>query len=155
MTNNQTINIRLATVQDLEALAQLFDAYRQFYEQATDIELATTFIKDRLNHQDSMIFVALNSEQALIGFCQLYPTFCSVIAAPICVLYDLYVDSTTRKSGAGKALMLAAQEYAANNGFKRLDLTTAKTNLNAQALYESLGWVRDEIFYSYNKELPK
>ena len=155
MTNNQTINIRLATVQDAEALAQLFDAYRQFYEQATDIELATTFIKDRLNHQDSMIFVALNSEQALIGFCQLYPTFCSVIAAPICVLYDLYVDSTTRKSGTGKALMLAAQEYAANNGFKRLDLTTAKTNLNAQALYESLGWVRDEIFYSYNKELPK
>ena len=108
-----------------------------------------------MNHQDSIIFVALNSAQALIGFCQLYPTFCSVIAAPICVLYDLYVDSTTRKSGAGKALMLAAQEYAANNGFKRLDLTTAKTNLNAQALYESLGWVRDEIFYSYNKELPK
>ena len=155
MTNNQTISIRLATLQDLEALAQLFDAYRQFYEQATDIELATTFIKDRLNHQDSIIFVALNSEQASIGFCQLYPTFCSVIAAPICVLYDLYVDSTTRKSGAGKALMLAVQEYAANNGFKRLDLTTAKTNLNAQALYESLGWVRDEIFYSYNKELPK
>ena len=155
MTNNQTISIRLATLQDLEALAQLFDAYRQFYEQATDIELATTFIKDRLNHQDSIIFVALNSAQALIGFCQLYPTFCSVIAAPICVLYDLYVDSTTRKSGAGKALMLAAQEYAANNGFKRLDLSTAKTNLNAQALYESLGWVRDEIFYSYNKELPK
>ena len=155
MTNNQAISIRLATLQDLEALAQLFDAYRQFYEQATDIELATTFIKDRLNHQDSIIFVALNSAQALIGFCQLYPTFCSVIAAPICVLYDLYVDSTTRKSGAGKALMLAAQEYAANNGFKRLDLSTAKTNLNAQALYESLGWVRDEIFYSYNKELPK
>ena len=155
MTNNQTISIRLATLQDLEALAQLFDAYRQFYEQATDIELATTFIKDRLNHQDSITFVALNSAQALIGFCQLYPTFCSVIAAPICVLYDLYVDSTTRKSGAGKALMLAAQEYAANNGFKRLDLSTAKTNLNAQALYESLGWVRDEIFYSYSKELPK
>ena len=155
MTNNQTISIRLATLQDLEALAQLFDKYRQFYEQATDIELTTTFIKDRLNHQDSIIFVALNSAQALIGFCQLYPTFCSVIAAPICVLYDLYVDSTTRKSGAGKALMLAAQEYAANNGFKRLDLSTAKTNLNAQALYESLGWVRDEIFYSYNKELPK
>ena len=155
MTNNQAISIRLATLQDLEALAQLFDAYRQFYEQATDIELATTFIKDRLNHQDSITFVALNSAQALIGFCQLYPTFCSVIAAPICVLYDLYVDSTTRKSGAGKALMLAAQKYAANNGFKRLDLTTAKTNLNAQALYESLGWVRDEIFYSYSKEFPK
>ncbi len=49
--------------------------------------------------------------------------------------------------------MLAAHEFAASNGFKRLDLTTAKTNTSAQALYESLGWVRDEVFYSYSKTL--
>ena len=30
-------------------------------------------------------------------------------------------------------------------------LTTAKTNTQAQALYESQGWMRDEIFYAYNK----
>ena len=49
--------------------------------------------------------------------------------------------------------MLAAHEYAANNDMARLDLSTAKNNLAAQALYESLGWVRDEIFYTYNKEI--
>ena len=49
--------------------------------------------------------------------------------------------------------MLAAHEYAANNGFARWDLTTAKTNHAAQALYESLGWVRDEVFYAYNKKI--
>lgn len=69
------------------------------------------------------------------------------------MLYDLFVDSNVRKTGAGKSLMLAAHEYAAKNGFKRLDLTTAKTNTSAQALYESLGWVRDEVFYSYSKTL--
>ena len=154
MIDTPNISIRLASINDLGSLAQLFDAYRQFYEQTADIELATAFIIDRLSNQDSMILIALSSEQTIIGFCQLYPTFCSVIAAPICVLYDLFVDSTARKSGAGKALMLAAEEYAEDNGFKRLDLTTSKNNLAAQAIYESLGWVRDLVFYSYSKKIP-
>ena len=155
MTSNQNVLIRVAKTQDLEPVAQIFDAYRQFYEQAPEIELAKAFIADRLNNQDSTILLAINSAQKIIGFCQLYSTFCSVIAAPICVLYDLFVDSNVRKAGAGKALMLAAHEYAAKNGFKRLDLTKAKTNTSAQALYESLGWVRDNVFYSYSKEISE
>ena len=144
--------IRRATIKDLSQLAQLFDSYRQFYEQAPDVALANTFIADRINKQESVIFVAENVGKQLIGFCQIYPSFCSVMTAKIGVLYDLFVDSTARKTGAGRALMLAAHDYAANNGMARLDLSTAKTNLKAQALYESLGWVRDEVFYAYNKK---
>ena len=145
--------IRTANISDLEQLAALFDAYRQFYGQASDLALAKAFIADRLHRKDAVIFVAKNSDKNLIGFCQVYPSFCSVIAAKIGVLYDLYVDSSKRKTGAGRALMLVAHEYAANNGLARLDLTTAKTNHAAQALYESLGWVRDEVFYAYNKQI--
>jgi ribosomal protein S18 acetylase RimI-like enzyme len=158
-----TIKIRIANLEDLEQLAELFNAYREFYEETSDIVLAKRFLQERLSKKDSIIFVAetavdensanTKEEQKLIGFCQLYPTFCSVIAAPICVLYDLFVDANIRKSGAGKALMLAAHDYAANKGYARLDLTTAKTNLTAQSLYESLGWVRDDVFYTYNKTI--
>jgi ribosomal protein S18 acetylase RimI-like enzyme len=148
-----SIATRRAGLDDLKQVATLFNDYRQFYEQADDIGLAESFIKARMINHDSTILVAVDGEQKLIGFCQLYPTFCSVIAAPICVLYDLFVYATTRKTGAGKLLMLAAHEYAKENGFSRLDLTTAKTNLAAQALYESLGWVRDEVFYAYSKVL--
>jgi len=146
-------NIRPASSNDLEQLAILFDQYRQFYEQTPDIALAKSFIAERLNKQDSVILVAENEAKKLIGFCQIYPSFCSVAAAKIGVLYDLFVDASTRKTGTGRALMLAAHEYAANNGFARLDLSTAKNNHAAQALYESLGWVRDEIFYTYNNEI--
>ena len=146
------LNIRSANIGDLEQLAQLFDAYRQFYEQTPDIALATSFIAEKINHQESIIFVA-ESGTKLIGFCQIYPSFCSVIAAKIGVLYDLFVDNSARKTGAGRALMLAAHEYAASNGMARLDLTTAKDNLKAQALYESLGWARDEVFYVYSKQI--
>ncbi len=150
--------IRLAVPDDLPHLSALFDAYRVFYEQPSDILRASQFIAERLDNKDSAILVAVNNEamsgdQKLIGFCQIYPSFCSVIAARIGVLYDLFVDPSVRKSGAGKALMLAAHEYAAQHGFARLDLTTAKTNLAAQGLYESLGWVRDDVFYSYSKEI--
>ena len=145
--------IRLASLDDLPQLAALFNAYRVFYEQPSDITVAKQFIAERLNNKDSAILVALNSEQKIIGFCQIYPSFCSVIAAKIGVLYDLFIEPSVRKSGAGKALMLVAHEYAVEHGFARLDLTTAKTNLPAQTLYESLGWVRDAVFYSYSKEI--
>jgi ribosomal protein S18 acetylase RimI-like enzyme len=144
------VSIRQASMDDINQLAQLFDAYRQFYEQTPDLARAKTFIAERINRQESVIFVAENADKNLVGFCQIYPSFCSVAAAKIGVLYDLYVDTNTRKVGAGRALMLAAQDYATKNSMARLDLSTAKDNLNAQALYESLGWVRDEIFYTYN-----
>ena len=145
--------IRLTSVSDLKQLALLFDAYRQFYEQSPDLALASKFINARLNNADSVILVAENEKQQLIGFCQIYPSFCSVAAAKIGVLYDLYVNESARKTGAGRALMLAVHEYAGNNNMVRLDLTTAKDNLKAQALYESLGWLRDGVFYSYSKEI--
>jgi ribosomal protein S18 acetylase RimI-like enzyme len=148
-------SIRIATSKDIEAVAMLFDAYRQFYEQDADPQLAAVFIHDRIEKNESVILVSENEDFELLGFCQLYPTFCSVIALPICTLYDLYVQPKARKSGVGEALLRAAEEYATRNGFARMDLSTAKTNLPAQSLYESLGWERDELFYTYSKQVRK
>lgn len=143
--------IRKAKIDDVEQVAGLFNDYRQFYEQADDIELAKQFIGSRLTHHDSVILVAENQKQQIVGFCQLYPAFCSILALPIYILYDLFVAQAARKTGVGKSLMLAAHEHAKNNGYARLDLTTAKNNHAAQALYESLGWERDDVFYAYTK----
>ena len=147
------IATRLATVQDIDAVAPLFDAYRQFYEQAADLPSATRFIRQRIQNNESIVLMAENEAHGALGFCQLYPTFCSVAAAPIYVLYDLFVMPAARQSGAGKALLLAAAQHASQAGVARMDLTTAKTNLPAQALYQSLGWVRDDIFWTYSKSL--
>ena len=147
-----TITTRQASPCDVDAIAPLFDAYRQFYDQAPALEAARAFIGDRLERKESVIFVA-ESDGEMLGFCQLYPTFCSVEAAPIFTLYDLFVTQAARKSGAGRQLMLAAESHARATGAVRLDLTTAKDNLRAQSVYESLDWVRDEIFYTYNKAL--
>lgn len=147
-----TLTTREARRGDLAAVASLFDQYRQFYEQAPDAALALQFITERFANKESVLLVAQDDAGALVGFCQLYPSFCSVEAKPIYVLYDLFVAPSARKTGAGRALMLAAEARARADGKARMDLTTAKTNRRAQALYESLGWVRDEVFYAYSRD---
>lgn len=147
------IRTRLADLADVEVIAPLFDAYRQFYEQAPDLAQATGFIGARLQNGESTILLAHDASGAAIGFCQMYPSFCSVLARPVLVLYDLFVTLDARRTGAGRALLLAAEAHARANGFARMDLTTAKTNLRAQTLYRSLGWVKDEVFDAYNRTL--
>lgn len=146
------MEIRRGELRDLDAIARLFNAYRMFYEQPADLALATRFIAARLQAHESVILVADTGSDAhaLAGFCQLYPSFCSVAAAPIYVLYDLFVAPDSRHGGVARQLMQAAAARAKSDGMVRMDLTTAKDNLQAQALYESLGWKRDEIFYSYS-----
>lgn len=147
------LSIRLAQTSDLPAVAALFNAYRQFYEQADDIALAEKFIAERMARADSILLVVEHLPGELLGFCQMYPSLCSVIAKPIGVLYDLFVRPDARQRGAGRALLKAAEKYGQDQGFARLDLTTAKTNLPAQALYASLGWQRDDVFFTYNLSL--
>jgi ribosomal protein S18 acetylase RimI-like enzyme len=144
--------IRPATPDDLDELAPLFDAYRRFYEQPGDVALASAFLHARLERGESAILVA-EADGQMLGFCQMYPTWCSVAAARIFVLYDLFVDAQVRRAGVGRALMLAAQAFGREAGAVRLDLSTAHTNTRARALYESLGWQRDEVFGVYNLDL--
>jgi len=148
------LSIRSATLADAPAVAELFDAYRQFYEQPADSGLALRFIGERLRRGDAEILLAFDDQRPEpLGFCQLYPSFCSVEAAPIYVLYDLFVLPEARRLSVGRALLIAAEQLAARQGKVRMDLTTARTNLQAQRLYQSLGWVRDDVFLAYNRRI--
>ncbi|PZQ34342.1 MAG: GNAT family N-acetyltransferase, partial [Ectopseudomonas oleovorans] len=90
------------------------------------------------------------SEQgAAQGFVQLYPFHSSLALEPAWLLSDLYVDESARRSGVGEALMKAARAHAEVSGACGLQLETAQTNLAARRLYERLGYVRDEQFFTY------
>lgn len=114
--------------------------------------LARRFIGERMAKQQSAIFVA-EQDAEIVGFCQIYFSFCSVFAAPICILNDLFVTPPARGSGAGKALLKAAERFAAGTGAVRITLQTAKTNTLAQALYEAHGWTRNVALHGYAKRL--
>ena|SRR2546426_6063104 len=132
---------------DVDLIAPLFDLYRQFYGKPADVPLASAFIRDRLQANESVIFVAetggKDSRNAL-GFVQLYPSFSSVVASRIWVLNDLFVAATARGHGVGRALMETARQHAIQTGAKRLTLETTDENRTAWSLYEGLGYVRQK-----------
>lgn len=157
------MRIVLAGFEHLDSLAQLFDEYRIFYQQASDLPGAKAFLRDRLTHRDSVIFLALDDQTegpTGAGFTQLYPSFSSVSMAPLWILNDLYVHRAFRRQGVAQALMNHAQDYGLNTGAVRMTLSTGVRNSTAQSLYDSLGYQRDatheesdNAFYHYSLEL--
>lgn len=141
-----------ATVEHLDLVAPLFDGYRQFYKQPSNLDGARQFIKDRLIRHESVIFLALVDE-AGVGFTQLYPSFSSTSMRRLWILNDLFVASSGRRQGIGEALLERARQFAIDDGAKGLMLETAVTNTTAQKLYERLGWKRDTEYYVYNLTL--
>ena len=142
-----------ATLDDLDALASLFDGYRVFYERPSDRALARAFLQERLQRGESVIFIARDATGEALGFTQLYPFFSSVSAHRIWVLNDLFVAPAARHRGVARALMECARAFALETGALRLVLETAEDNHPAQALYESLGYVRESGTRHYSLEL--
>jgi GNAT superfamily N-acetyltransferase len=145
--------VRQATVDDLDLIAPMFDAYRQFYKQSPDLALSRSFLLDRFQHSQSVIFLALDEDGTPLGFTQLYPSFSSTAAKRIFVLNDLFVAPKARRRKAGHALLSAAAEYGKKVGAARLTLSTALDNSTAQAHYEYSGWQRDRVFCVYTLPL--
>jgi GNAT superfamily N-acetyltransferase len=86
-----------------------------------------------------------------VGFVQLYPLFSSTAPRPrrLWLLNDLYVAPEARGGGTGRALMARARRLAEETDAGGLELATARGNLGAQRLYESLGYRRDDGFFRY------
>jgi ribosomal protein S18 acetylase RimI-like enzyme len=139
------VKVIRAGVEHLEEVARLFDGYRQFYGQPSDLTGARQFLRDRLSRGESVVFLALDGS-AGVGFVQLYPSFSSVRMRAIWVLNDLFVAPGARRAGVARLLMGATAEMARSTGAARVVLATAKDNAAARALYFSLGYQLDEQF---------
>ncbi|WP_114239173.1 GNAT family N-acetyltransferase [Dyella sp. C9] len=144
-----SFTVRQASIHDLDLVAPLFDAYRQFYGQPADLPLARRFLQERFQHHESLLFLALDAEGEGAGFVQLYPSFSSVSAARTYLLNDLFVTPPARRHGVGATLMHEAMDYARAAGAVRMSLSTAHSNEPAQRLYASLGWIPDRQFREY------
>ncbi|EAR01552.1 GNAT family N-acetyltransferase [Maribacter sp. HTCC2170] len=142
------VKIEIATIKDLNIITPLFDQYRVFYKQASNLNGASRFLKHRIKKDESTIFIAFYNDQPA-GFTQLYPMFSSVSMQRSYVLNDLFVVEDFRNKKIGEALLNKAKEYCIQNKAKGLALETAIDN-PAQKLYEKLGWIKDvDCFYYF------
>ncbi|WP_035334040.1 GNAT family N-acetyltransferase [Dokdonia sp. PRO95] len=138
------MHIRKATLQDLDIITPLFDGYRLFYRQASNLEGASVFLKERLTYNESTIFIAFydREETEAVGFTQLYPLFSSVSMERMMLLNDLYISPAHRGKGIGTLLINSAKELCISLKQKGIVLQTETTN-PAQQLYERLGFNKD------------
>ncbi|MBU7594625.1 GNAT family N-acetyltransferase [Metabacillus halosaccharovorans] len=147
------MNILKATISDLDDVAVLFNNYRIFYGQSSDLEGAKAFLMERMEQNESTIFLAKGKDGLPAGFVQLYPIFSSVGMKRKWLLNDLFVAEEYRRHGVGKALMNQAKEYAVETNTAGILLETSKDNVKAQALYESAGYEKEDTVYFYNLSL--
>lgn len=149
------IHAQRADASHLDPLAQLFDAYRGFYGQPSNLPQSRDFIAERIARDESAIFLALDADGEALGLVQLYPTFSSIDAHRAWLLSDLFTTPAARGRGVGTLLMNTARSFALSTGAKGLILETATDNYGAQRLYESLGYVRDTGYYTYLLDLKQ
>lgn len=148
-----SFTVRHASIDDLDVVAPLFDAYRQFYRQPADPALARSFLLERFRNHQSVILLALAANGDGLGFVQLYPSFSSVRARRIYILNDLFVAQHARRLGVASRLLEAAAEFGRAIGAAGLSLSTALDNAPARRLYESHGWTLDTQYCTYDLAL--
>lgn len=144
------MKIKKAIIEDLDIASNLFDLYRQFYKQNSDLTAAKEFISERINKNESEIFLAIDEENnAGMGFVQLYPSFSSVRMKRMWILNDLFVHENYRKTGVAEALIDRSKQLAKETNAVGLILETQGSNVNAQKLYDKTGFEKDTESYFY------
>lgn len=143
------ITVNQAQLSDVDEVSQLFNDYRIFYKQKSDIALAKEFLTQRVTQSESIIFYAKDGSNKYLGFVQLFPVFSSVSAQRIWLLNDLYVSKVARGHGIGTLLLNRAKQMAKKLQAKGIVLETEIQNEGAQKLYEKLGYVKDQEHYHY------
>ncbi|MBM7619135.1 ribosomal protein S18 acetylase RimI-like enzyme [Bacillus tianshenii] len=144
------MTIKRVRLDHLKEAAHLFNLYRVYYDQKSDMEGAVNFLRERISNEESVIFLAYEQEQA-VGFTQLYPTFSSVQMKRTWVLNDLFVQEEYRGHGYGEQLVRQAIEFADSRDAAGVLLETMPDNVNAQRLYEKIGFKKEENYYYFYK----
>jgi ribosomal protein S18 acetylase RimI-like enzyme len=146
------MNYRKATSNDVDHLSELFNAYRMFYQKASAIQSAKTFLEDRISNKDSEIFVAQNTTNKLVGFVQLYPVFSSARMKKFWLLNDLFVHPEFRGNGISIGLIQKAKDLVLESKACGMYLETEKSNLIGNALYPKTGFELNTSvnFYEWN-----
>lgn len=148
-----TAEIRQAVLDDLDAVSDLLDEFRQFQGKEPNLKACRDFLKERMNHGDSVVFLATLGSRP-VGFAQLYPSYSTTALARVFILNDLYVNSAGRRAGTASALLRAIEAFAWSLGACRVSLNVAQVNSAAQKLYQARGWSQDQEFFMFHRFPP-
>lgn len=166
------IHVKLATVSDKEALADLFYAHlsenveyishgemqmgighlvfngKEYVPQldADTRHLWLTYIEEHMTAEGMAVYKAEDSKGALLGFCVMETD--SDGGAPFGVLCDILVNAEARGQGVGSRLFSAAEDWFKSRNLKDVYLESGKNNHNAHNFFIRRGFMKvSEVYY--------
>lgn len=135
-------NIKKVGLNELDETAELFNLYRIFYRQNDDYQQCRLFVRERMIHDQSTIFVVYANDKA-VGFVQLYKLYHYIKLAKQYLLSDLFVHPDYRGHGLSVALINQAKQWCVDTEACGLMLETEKTNDIGNKLYPGCGFEYD------------
>ena len=135
--------IRKATLSDTEELSILFNNHRMLHKGHDDINACEQYLTERIKNEESVIFVAENNHNEIVGFAQLYPLFSSTNLKKLWLLNDLFVKQSHRGQGISILLIDETKKLCKETKAHGIILETDKTNTVGNKLYPRTGFKLD------------
>jgi len=107
---------------------------------------------EKIIHQKNSHFLVVRDRDRIVGLVQVYLTY--IPTGIIAEVEDLVVDESYRKWGLGPLLVQKSIDIAEKAGAKHINLRTNPKRLEANKMYQALGFSKMETnFYRIN--LPR
>lgn len=138
-----------ATLEHLDDIVPLFEAYRVWYKMPANELKTRQFLTERILKHESIIFLIYTEGGTPAGFTQLYPTFSSIRLARLWLLNDLFVVPEARSKGFSIALIEHVKDMVKKTGAAGVTLQTDQTNDIGNKLYPKTGFELENTYYNY------
>jgi ribosomal protein S18 acetylase RimI-like enzyme len=145
-------NVRLATAQDIPRLGRLMAEALAHYDMPVPADAEITRALAEQLPKVEILLVFENDD--LRGFASFSILFPGLGLEPQLYMKDLYTAAAARRQGVARILMRELARIAQARGCVRIDWTTERDNLQAQAVYEALGTaiLDEKIYYRLDEE---
>jgi GNAT superfamily N-acetyltransferase len=160
-THIDSVQIRRATKQDLSHIARLaanlirlhhsLDPERFFLVEPIE-DGYEWFLGKEIERKDSVLFVAErlvaeSSDHIIVGYAwgRIEPRDWMALLDECGRLHEIFVESSVRRAGVGKRLLLETFQWLEAHGAPRIVLTSAWKNSSAHDFFESIGFRRTMV----------
>lgn len=149
------MNIRLCNINDKENWIKLNRAFMAYEisdegfwnktDAISDEQIGTVF-EEALNSPELITMMMIEEEEA-IGFANLMTIFSVWAHGKALILDDLFLSGEYRGKGLGRNVMEFIENYAKENGYKRLQFQSESSNPNAHEFYTKLGYKSEDMHF--------
>ncbi len=119
----------------------------------SDVAVVVSRLAGILNSTSQQILVAVPADDARIDGYVGVERRLTLVEGERVEITGLVVDAAARRSGVGRALMNAAERWAAQHGLNAVVLRSNVTRPESHPFYEAIGYRRTKTSHTYLKEV--